>query len=61
MLVTSISDAGAGRLKTLLVAEIEMGMLRFWHFLATTAVAKAKMAADLTMTAIWLAEPKLEE
>lgn len=45
ILVTSISVAGGGRLKAVLVAEIEIGMLRFWHFLAVTAVARAKRAA----------------
>jgi hypothetical protein len=53
MLVASTSVAGGGRLKTVLVDEMEIGMLRFWHFLAVTAVARAKRAAaDLNMIVV---------
>lgn len=51
-LVTSISDTGFGRLKTALRAEMEMGMFRFWHFLAMTAVTRARRTAGLNMVVV---------
>lgn len=59
-LATSMSVAGGGRLKAVLVAEIEIGMLRFWHFLAVTAVARARRRVDVNMAVIKLMEPQLD-
>lgn len=54
MLATSMSVAGGGRLKAVFVAEIEIGMVRSWHFLAVTAVARARRSADLNMAVVRL-------
>lgn len=53
-LVTSMSVAGGGMLKAVLVAEIEIGMLRSWHFRAVTAVARARRSVDLNMVSVCL-------
>lgn len=59
-LATSMSVAGGGRLKAVLVAEIEIGMLRFWHFLAVTAVARARRRVDLNMAVVKLIESEVD-
>lgn len=47
-------------MKAVLVAEIEIGMLRFWHFLAVTAVARARRRVDLNMAVVKLIESEVD-